>query len=125
MHVFRRNEIEKVFLPGRVIQKAVGRDAYSESEKITAGFARYSSESGVMEPHRHAEEVIYIVSAQGGWIRYGESMNHMPTKVPLETGMVLHIPELEWHVFEYNNNGHVEILFIYGQVDNIRPEEER
>jgi hypothetical protein len=125
MHFFNKDEIEKDFLPGRVIQKAVGREAHSESEKITAGFARYSSESGVMDPHRHAEEVVYIVSAQDGWIRYGESKDHMPNKVPLEMGIVLHIPELEWHVFEYDTYGHVEILFIYGQVDNIRPEETR
>ena len=32
-------------------------------------------------------------------------------------------PELEWHVFGYDEGGFLEALCIYGQVTNIRPEE--
>ena len=35
----------------------------------------------------------------------------------------LHFPELEWHVFEWDEGGYVDALFIYGQVDNIRPDQ--
>jgi hypothetical protein len=31
----------------------------------------------------------------------------------LTRGMVLHIPEGEWHVFRYAEGGSVDILFVY------------
>ncbi len=122
MRYFERNEIEQILLPGRVIQTAVGKDGLSKSETITMGFARYSAESGSMEPHNHAEEVVYIVEAQNGWVRYGPEKEQLGDPVPLEAGMVLHNPPLEWHVFEYDEGGYVDIIFIYGQVSQIRPE---
>ena len=41
----------------------------------------------------------------------------------LEPGMTLYFDELEWHVFGYDLGGYVDIIFFYGQVNNIRPEE--
>lgn len=124
MHIIRREELERIRLPGRVIEKAIGKDAFSVSREMTVGFARYSEESGPMEPHRHAEEVVYILSAKEGCILYGDKPKQMETIVPLEAGMILHIPESEWHVFEFKKGGHVEIIFIYGRVDNIRGEDD-
>lgn len=123
MIVLKRDDLSSEMLPGRMIQKAVGKDGPSESAKMTVGFAHYSAESGPMAPHHHAEEVCYIVDAENGWIRCGESPDALGEKVMLEAGMVLHNPPLEWHVFEYGEGGFVDIIFIYGQVDNIRPEE--
>jgi mannose-6-phosphate isomerase-like protein (cupin superfamily) len=123
MKCFRRQDIPSVMLPGRVIQTAVGKEGLSKSDKITMGFARYSAESGPMEPHHHAEEVVYVVGAKGGWVRYGREKDKLGEHVPLEPGMVLHNPPLEWHVFGYAEGGYVDLVFIYGQVDQIRPEE--
>ena len=123
MRLIKREELQKEYLPGRVIQKAVGKDAASPSGRITMGFARYSQESGPMEPHQHAEEVVFILSARQGFVRLGSSAEELGERMVLEDGMTLHFPSLEWHVFEFDPGGHVDILFIYGQVDNIRPEE--
>ena len=123
MEYFRRADLESVMLPGRVIQKAIGKDSYSESGKMTVGFARYSAESGIMEPHHHAEESLYVVDAKDGWVRYGLEKDKLGDPVPLEAGMVLHCPGLEWHVFEFDEGGYVDLIFIYGQVDQIRPED--
>jgi hypothetical protein len=123
MNYFRRDDLPIEVLPGRAIQKAIGKGAYSTSDKITMGFACYSAESGPMVPHTHAEEVVYILSADRGWFRYGPAADRLSDPVPLEAGMVLHNPPLEWHVFGYADGGHVEIIFVYGQVDQIRPEE--
>jgi hypothetical protein len=30
---------------------------------------------------------------------------------------------MEWHAFEFDDDGFVELIFIYGQVENIRPED--
>jgi hypothetical protein len=123
MEFFKRSEIKRVTLPGRIIQTAVGKDGFSTSGKMTIGFARYSAESGPMEPHHHAEEVVYVLDAKDGWIRYGPEKGKLGEPIPLEAGMVLHNPPLEWHVFGYDEGGYVDIIFIYGQVDRIRPEE--
>jgi len=125
VELVRRQSLETIELPGRTIQKAVGGDPESrfKSGKMTMGFARYSAESGAMEPHHHAEEIVYILGAEDGWVRHGPSPDDLGAPVPLEDGVVLHFPELEWHVFEYGEGGHVDIIFFYGQVENIRPEE--
>ena len=123
MKLIKRDEIQKEILPGRAIQKVIGKDGASKSEKMTMGFAYYSDESGPMEPHHHAEEIVYILSSENGWVRRGESPEMLGDPVMLEPGMTLHFPPLEWHVFEFEPGGHVDIIFFYGQVDNIRPEE--
>ena len=123
MELIKRDQLEAVVLPGRAIQKAVGKDAFSESGRITMGFARYSEEVGVMDPHHHAEEVCYIVDAKDGWVRSGPEKDRLGERISLEPGMVMHNPALEWHVFGFDEGGYVDIVFIYGQVDNIRPEE--
>jgi hypothetical protein len=123
MKIIHRSDLEAVPLPGRTIQKAVGKDAACASAKMTMGFARYGEESGPMEPHHHAEETVYVLAARDGWVRHGPARDRLGERVRLESGAVLHFPELEWHVFEYGPGGHVDIIFFYGQVENIRPEE--
>ena len=125
MKLIKKDEIRKEHLPGRVIQKTVGKDAVSESGKMTMGFAHYSDESGLMEPHHHAEDIVYILSAEDGWVRKGPAPEALGDPILLEPGITLHFPALEWHVFEFNPGGHVEIIFFYGQVDNIRLEEKK
>jgi len=122
MQLIRREELEQVQLPGRVIQKAVGKDGFSRSTRMTMGFARHSGERG-HEPHHHAEELVYILSARDARVRYGPSSDRLGLPLTLETGMILHFPELEWHVFDLGRDGHVDALFFYGRVDNIRPED--
>ncbi len=123
MRIIRRATLEQLHLPGRIIQKAVGKDAASSSTRMTMGFGHYSEESGPMEPHHHAEEIVYILDAKDSWVRIGPSPDRLGNPVPLEAGMTLHFPQLEWHAFEFGHTGYVDIMFFYGQVDNIRPEE--
>lgn len=124
MKLIKRDDMPKQMLPGRALQKAVGKESLVSSAKMTVGFATYSPESGPMpEPHHHAEETVYIASAKDGWVRFGPEKDQMSEPVTVETGQILHFPELEWHIFEFKEGGHVDAMFIYGQVDNIRPEE--
>lgn len=123
MQIITRSQVGTVRLPGRKVQTVVGKDAFSKSSRMTMGFATYSEESGPMEPHNHAEEICYILSSQGGSLRKGPEKDRLDEKILLEPGMILHIPPLEWHVFEFEPGGHVDIIFFYGQVDNLRPEE--
>ena len=123
MKIVKEEALQKEILPGRIIQSCVGKGAHFESTKMTMGFATYCEQAGEMLPHQHAEESVYIISADRGRVRYGPLSDDLPFSVQLESGMILHIPELEWHVFEYEKGGHVKIIFIYGQTENIRPEE--
>jgi hypothetical protein len=73
-------------LNGRVVQRAVGKAGASKSARMTVGFARYSEESGPMEPHQHAEEVVYVVDAKDGWVRYGPSPDKLGERIQLRKG---------------------------------------
>ena len=87
------------------------------------GFARYSDESGPMVPHQHAEEICFVLDAKESWVERGDAPDHLGEPFQLKAGMTLHIPAFEWHVFRWNPGGFLDILFFYGQVENIRPEE--
>ena len=123
MKLFAQKDIPPLTLPGRRVWKGVGRDAHVASEKITFGYARYAADYGPMDPHNHAEEVCFVVEAKKAWVRFGPEKDQLGEKLPLEPGMTMHFPSLEWHVFGYDEGGYLEILFIYGQVDHIRPED--
>ena len=85
MKLMPRDTLKKEMLPGRVVQHVVGKTGVSRSEKMTAGFACYSEESGPMQPHQHAEEVVHVIDAKDGYVRYGQS--------PDKLGLWLHFWE--------------------------------
>ncbi len=123
MKIIERHQVTTVDLPGRKIQTLVGKGAYSASEKMTMGYAHYSDDSGPMEPHHHAEEICFVVDAHDSWVESGPTAQNLGNPVSLTKGMTLHVPALEWHVFRWEPGGYLDILFFYGQVDHIRPEE--
>ena len=123
MVILRKDDLAHELLPGRIITKAVGKGSPSPSERMTVGYADYCEEAGPMAPHNHAEETVFIIRSENGYLRRGNEKDQLGERIPLKPGMLVHFPPLEWHVFEYDKGGRVEILFIYGQVDNIRPEE--
>jgi hypothetical protein len=123
MRHVRRSEVPPDPLPGRAIQRIVGRDSRLDSERMTVGTARYADEYGPMAPHHHAEETIVVLEADRAWVRWGPGRDDLTNRVDLEAGLVINTPAWEWHVFEWQPGGHAEILFIYGQVDDIRPED--
>jgi mannose-6-phosphate isomerase-like protein (cupin superfamily) len=122
MKILERRQLASEALKGRAIQKAIGSDGLSVSKRMTVGYAKYADAYGPMDPHRHAEETVYVISSDRGWVRFGKTQNNLTEMVPLQGGELLHVPEGEWHVFQHEPGGHVDIIFIYGQVDNIRPE---
>jgi len=123
MRTTRRLDTAVDPLPGRGVRRFVGRKSSLESEEMTVGTALYADEFGPMEPHNHAEETVYVLESDRAWVRWGSSPEDLPNRIDLEPGVVINTPALEWHVFEWEPGGYLEILFIYGQVDNIRPED--
>ena len=123
MKLLEKEALKKEFLPGRIIQKCVGKDSPFVSAKMTMGFASYCAEAGPMEPHHHAEEIVYVIRAEKARVRYGGEKDRLLYEAPLKDGMTMHFDELEWHVFEYDEGGYLDAIFFYGQTENIRPEE--
>lgn len=123
MEIIARASLNEISLPGRTLQKAVGSDSSISSDCMALGFATYSAKSGPMEPHAHAEESIYVLSAENAWVLHGPSPDCLGGKTMLSAGDILHFPENEWHVFQYGDGGSLDIIFFYGQVNNLRPEE--
>lgn len=123
MELIRREAVLSQALPGRAVQKVVGKDAVVASRKMTMGFATYSDQYGPMEPHRHAEETVYVVAADRAWVKTGPGKDQMGEATALRSGDTMHFGELEWHQFGFAPGGHLDVIFFYGQVDNIRPEE--
>lgn len=113
MRVIYRNELKEDLLPGRFMQKVVGNaeNGYlSHSNIFNIGYCKYCAEAGRMEPHMHAEETVQILSSDRAWVCFGPEKDNLPNKILLEKDMTLHIPEGEWHVFEYEDGGSLEIL---------------
>lgn len=125
MELKKRADLQLQHLAGRTIQNAVGHRYPIESGKMTVCFAHYSKESGQMEPHRHAEETVVVLNGEKCHVRYGTAKDSLEHCRTLEIGDVMHFEELEWHVFGYEEDGYLDALCIYGQVDHIRPEEIR
>jgi hypothetical protein len=113
MELFHRDDVDKQMLPGRELQWAVGRAAFSASSNMTVGFAHYSVDSGPMEPHKHAEETVYIIAAKDGWFEWGPGKETMIHEAPLPAGTTIHVAQDEWHVFRYGEGGFVDALVIY------------
>ncbi len=125
MELLSRSDLTENRLPGRSITNTVGKGmAYPvQSEKMTICFAHYSAENGIMEPHNHAEETVVVLSGEKCFVKYGKSKDELTEKRELKAGDTMHFPKLEWHVFGYEEGGFLDALCIYGQVDNIRPED--
>lgn len=123
MEIIERSNMPLDELPGRSIQRAVGKNSAFDSGAMTVGYAGYSAKCGVMEPHRHAEETVVVFDVKDGRVCWGDDKDNMPHSRELERGMILHIPENEWHAFYYDEGGFVDIVFIYGTSDNVRPED--
>ena len=121
MKLVQRDQVSERELPGRVIQLVVGQeDAASPSNVMTMGYAHYSAESGPMAPHRHAEEIVVVTGSDRGYTRcggFGAAPNELGERIRLEVGDILHFPKGEWHVFEFEQGGMVDIIFFYSQSD--------
>lgn len=123
MEYIQKNEESIEVLPGRGLIRAVGKNSALESQNMTVGYALYNESFGEMEPHCHAEETVIITKSENGYVSWGNDKNDLTHTLKLETGMILHIPEGEWHRFHYEEKGNVDIIFIYGSTENCRPED--
>lgn len=117
MKIIRRHEVPLRPLPGRALQLIVGqKDTASSSDVMTMGFAHYAAAYGPMSPHHHAEEIVFVLESDRGYVRHGGSgaePTELGDRIALEPDMILHFPENEWHVFEYEEGGRITIAYFY------------
>ena len=125
MKYINKNNITIDALPGRGLVRVVGKNSAFDSNEMTVGYAVYSKEFGEMEPHSHAEETVIITKSINGYVSWGDDKNNLTETTKLAEGMILHIQNGEWHRFHYDEDGMVEIIFIYGSTENCRPEDNK
>lgn len=123
MEYVKKSEIEIDALAGRGLLRVIGKQSHFDSDKMSVGYAIYSQVYGLMEPHAHAEETVIITSVKEGSFSWGKTKDDLYNSIKLEEGMILHIPQDEWHVFNYERDGFIEIIFIYGETSNLRADD--
>ncbi len=118
MDLIRKEQIDgKVFL-GRTLWRVMGHSAPWEDE-ISAGFARFSLERGVMKAHRHEREVIYVLDAHGASARFGYELETMDHKTELHAGDVLRFHDREWHIFDLEDEtSFLDIFWVFSVPQN-------
>ena len=70
---------------------------------MTFGRTMFTRKYGIMEPHCHAEEIIYVLEAKKAHFRYGATEECLDGDVIMESDHVYHIGVGEWHVFEFDD----------------------
>jgi hypothetical protein len=113
MDHFSRDDVEPGVIPGRAVQRAIGREGRSPSALMSVGFAHFSAEHGEMEPHCHGEEAMYVLDSRDGWVEFGPTEDELTGRCDLAAGMVLHVEPDEWHVFRHAPGGFVDIVFFF------------
>ena len=115
------NKIESAMLPGRTLRDAVGKNGPIVTTGLRVCVCVYSEEAGPMEPHRHIEEACYVTRSDRAWVRYGSTKDCLDGKELLTPGMLIHFPDWEWHVFEYEKGGMLELVCFYGSTEDRTP----
>ncbi|MGI6005557.1 MAG: cupin domain-containing protein [Christensenellales bacterium] len=114
MDIINRKDIPAFIAPGRKRWAAMGAGgAAIRIDDANVGFARVSLEYGPMEPHKHINEILYVLDAKDAYVRYGDT-KACEKKQPLSPGDVFRMRDGEWHVFEFENpDGFLEILTFF------------
>jgi mannose-6-phosphate isomerase-like protein (cupin superfamily) len=93
-----------------------------KSDQMTMGIARFDKNLGPMNPHAHAEEGMYVIDCANAYIRCGSSADTLGERELIKPGMIIFVPEGQWHVFEFEDGGFLDTVFCLpvGSID--RPE---
>lgn len=84
-------------------------------DDLSFGFARFSPKHGVMKPHHHEREWIYVLDASKAVARYGDTFDGMDSLRALRPGDFLRFEQGECHVFEFEDDeGYLDILWGFG-----------
>lgn len=95
----------------RTIYAVIEENGVFQSPGLTMGFARFGKEQGVMTPHIHVEEGMYVIDCANAYARWGDTEQTLGERHPVRPGMIMWAAEGEWHVFEFDDGGFLDIVF--------------
>lgn len=121
MECLKQSELKSNMLPGRIVQEAVGKNGPAFTAAMRVCICEYCARAGKMQPHRHIEESVFVTECDRAWVRYGSTEACADGKVMLEEGMVMHFPDWEWHVFEYEEGGMLKLVCFYASTEDRTP----
>ena len=118
MQIINRKDIPGKVFPGRTRWPAFGsEEAAFQIDDASVGFARFSLEAGPMEPHKHENEILYVLDCKDAFMLYGDTKD-VQSKQPLQVGDIFRMKEGEWHCFSFENQeGYLEMITFYATAD--------
>ena len=118
MDLLKRDELDSKRMLGRTIARAMGDNA-AVSDEISCGYARFSLADGMMIPHKHEREIIYVIDAKGCSTRFGTEKERMDQSFKLEAGDLLRYHEGEWHIFDMEDEeSYLDIFWLFSCPQN-------
>ena len=112
MDIIDRGDLEVERQSGRETQKAVGKGGLVDSQKVLAGFERYSQQDGQTEVQQVGEELIYVVASTNSWVQYGPNRDQLEARISVQPGWLLHAHAGEWVRFGYDPDGSLDLFVV-------------
>ncbi len=106
----------------RTIYAVAEEDGVFKSDHMMMGFARFDKTLGDMIPHSHPEEGMYVIDCARAYVRYGASRETLGERHSIAPGMIMWAAEGEWHAFEFDDGGFMDIVFCLPVGSIVRPE---
>lgn len=119
MNFYSKNEAVVQHRKGRTVYAVFEEAGKLCSENLVMGFARFDS---AMDPHQHVEECMYVVDCYQAYARCGESKDTLGERHAIQPGMFMWADQDEWHVFEFEDGGFMDIIFCLPRQSFVRPE---
>ena len=114
MQFFTRTQARVNPCTARTVYPLIKKDeGVMESENMDVGFARFDKNLGEMEPHVHSEECMYVIDCVHAYARFGESKEKLGERVAIVPGMIMRAAAGEWHAFEFENGGFMDIVWFF------------
>lgn len=113
MDHLRREDCPVRIMQGRTTSIAIGAEGFAAigTDDAFAGYATFAPKYGVMKPHYHENEIMYIVEAKDAFVRFGDSPDNMVKRYELHAGEIIRARNGEWHIFEFSDEtGFLDII---------------
>lgn len=114
MDLARKENLPVIEKTGRKMSRAYGDNALFPDDNISVGFGRLTPVFGQMPPHRHEQEIIYVLEVNNVSLRYGPEWAQMEGSHKLAAGDMMRFAKGECHQFIMEGeDSFLDFMFIF------------